>query len=86
MTKDDVMALLESCQSAADWEAACETIKEAHNWSYPTYWWEDVKKSGLMDRIMARWGTSSEIRIVSDPEELRRLFGISSSEGEYGTK
>ena len=57
--------LLESCRSADDWSAACDLIKEARGGhAYPPDWWDKVKLSGLMDRILSRWESSSELRVT----------------------
>jgi len=63
ITKQET-ASLEACQSADDWSVACGKIKSARNGMYPPDWWDKVKMSGMMDRIMARWGSDSELRII----------------------
>lgn len=59
---DAELEMLENCYTAVEWESACEAIKEARGGQYPPNWWPRVKLSGLMDRIMARWGEDSELR------------------------
>ena len=56
---------LEACQSAQDWSDACDAVKEARGGHYPDDWWDKVKLSGMMDRILGRWGVDSNIRSVS---------------------
>jgi hypothetical protein len=74
MTKEEVLALLESVQSAAEWFAACYKVKEAHGWGYPSYWFSDVLRSGLADRILGRFGQDTTLRIVV-PADDEDLFG-----------
>ena len=61
---EDEIAMLEACGSTEDWNAACTKIKEARGGSYPPDWWPKVKMSGMMDRILAKWGATSEIKIA----------------------
>ena len=69
---------LEDCKSAQDWSDACDAVKEARNGQYPPDWWDKVKLSGMMDRIMARWGEDSELKWVSfdnKTDVINHLFG-----------
>ena len=54
---------LEACHDEADWAKACDAIKHARQGLYPDDWWAKVKQSGMMDRIMARWGQDSELKV-----------------------
>ena len=54
---------LEACHDSADWSKACDAIKQARQGLYPDDWWAKVKQSGMMDRIMARWGQDSELKV-----------------------
>lgn len=61
---DEEMAKLEACQTEQDWADACDEIKAARGGvQYPDDWWAKVKMSGLMQKIMDRWGESSELQI-----------------------
>ena len=62
---EEELARLEDCQSAQDWSDACDAVKEARDGHYPDDWWNKVKLSGMMDRILGRWGADSNIRSVS---------------------
>ena len=57
------LQILEACQSKSDWGDACKRIKGFRDGAYPDDWWARVKLTGMMDRIMARWGSDSELRI-----------------------
>jgi len=54
---------LNACQSAQDWGDACDAIKEARGGMYPEDWWNKVKLSGMMDKIMTRWGEDSSLSV-----------------------
>ena len=56
---------LEDCQSAQDWADACDAVKEARDGQYPDDWWDEVKLSGMMDRVLGRWDESSELKVAS---------------------
>ena len=77
MTKDEVIDLLEKCQSSEDWRIACRIIKEEHENGYPDFWWKEVILSGVGDRIAARWGSDMQlhVRIIDFP-------GVSPEKGD----
>lgn len=58
------LQMLEGCKSAKDWGQACDTIKKARDGDYPEDWWDKVKLSGMMDRILGRWGSDSSLTRV----------------------
>jgi len=64
ITQEELQTL-EACQSAEDWGQACVTIKKARDGMYPDDWWDKVKQSGLMDRILGRWGKDSSLKLTS---------------------
>ena len=75
---EEQMQSLEDCQSASDWGKACDAIKDVSKSKvcYPGDWWEKVVESGLMDRITARWGASSDLTITTHDnlaDALRQL-------------
>jgi len=77
ITKEQLKSL-EDCQSASDWRAACDAIKDASQSkvAYPDDWFEKVMASGLADRVTARWGASSDLTITTHdnlPDALRQL-------------
>jgi len=55
---------LDSCQSPQDWRDACDAIKEARAGMYPDDWWQKVKQSGMMDRILSRWDEDSDLKTI----------------------
>jgi hypothetical protein len=61
---DEEMSKLEACTNGQEWADACDEIKAARGGvQYPDDWWAKVKMSGMMQRIMERWGESSELEI-----------------------
>jgi len=63
LTKHEIV-LLEKAQTAADWGAACDFIKGRRGGDYPCDWWDKVKLSGMMDRVMSRWGADSDLTLL----------------------
>lgn len=59
---DEELATLEACQTGEEWNDACDAIKTARNGRYPEDWWQRVKLSGMMDRILQRWGSDSRLK------------------------
>ena len=61
---DQELESLNACKNEADWSKACTAIKDARGGhAYPPDWWKRVKLSGLMDRIFARWGSDSDLKM-----------------------
>ena len=65
MITDEELKSLEACQSGEDWRDACDKIKAARDGMYPDDWWDKVKLSGMMDRIMERCGADSEQTVTT---------------------
>ena len=66
MDEQTVIDTMEDSQSAEDWNANADKVKEACN-GYPDFWWASIIKSGRADRIMARWGGSSQLSVTIIP-------------------
>ena len=64
LTESEV-EMLEECQTAMEWTIACDTIKETRDGNYPDDWWPEVKLTGMMDRIMARWDSNSDLTMTA---------------------
>ena len=58
------MDMLNKCETAEDWGNACDFIKGRRGGEYPHDWWDRVKMTGLMDKIMSRWGASSRLTLI----------------------
>jgi hypothetical protein len=57
ITKEEMDAL-EACKTPEEWGSTCDLIKDRRNGQYPR-----MKLSGKMDKIMSRWGGSSELSV-----------------------
>lgn len=68
MEKQQVIELMSSSKNMSEWNKNCNTVKEAHNNSYPSWWYSEIILSGLCDRTLG--AGSSEIKIVSGEEAL----------------
>lgn len=55
MEKQEVIELMESSKSRAEWIKNCDTVKEAFNDDYPDFWDSEIIKTGLLGATMARW-------------------------------
>lgn len=64
MTENEVVSLMESGQSDAEWNHNCDKVKAACG-GYPDFWYEKIILSGLARRVMARHGGTDEIKVVS---------------------
>ena len=77
---EEELESLEACQSAQDWREACDKIKSVRGQAYPDDWWNKVKLTDMMDRILARWGNDSEIKSVSFSNKKNALKYLFSDE------
>jgi hypothetical protein len=62
MTREEVIALMESSTSETEWNDNCDKVKSACG-GYPDYWWEAIMQSGLSQRVTAAFGGSDEITV-----------------------
>ena len=78
---EEELKRLDSCQSAQDWSDASDAVKKARGGQYPPDWWDKVKLTGMMDKIMARWGYDSKLKWVSfdNKTEMLKYLNISVS-------
>ena len=78
------LKMLEDCKTAADWRKACDAIKDSTGIGmYPDDWFEKVVQSGMMDRITARWGEDSSLKVtVFDrlPRDFHKMMGKEDAE------
>lgn len=54
MTQQQVIDLMSSATSEADWNDKCDQVKEACD-GYPSFWFGAIILSGLASRVMAKW-------------------------------
>lgn len=58
MSKDEVIALMESSRDEDDWNRNCDTVKRRCE-GYPPFWYAAVIVSGLAARTAASWARVS---------------------------
>jgi hypothetical protein len=73
-TIEGVTALMESSQTAQEWDANCDKVKAA-NGGYPGFWYATIVISGLAKRIAARWAGDAEIHIsaIDDAGNVKQI-------------
>ncbi len=64
MSKQEVIMLMETSTSAQEWNDNCDKVKAACD-GYPDFWWETMITSGVADRILARFGESTKLKITA---------------------
>jgi len=62
MTEKEVVALMESSKTAREWDDNCDKVKSVFG-GYPTFWFPAILASGLAKRVLARCGSSDEIKV-----------------------
>lgn len=62
MTKEQVVILMRSSNSAQEWNDNCDKVKKACI-GYPTFWYETIILSGLGNKIASKWGGDMQIRV-----------------------
>ena len=62
LTAEEIAAF-ESLQTAEEARALCDTIKARRGGMYPPDWWKEMKMTGRMDRVYARWGSDSNLHV-----------------------
>jgi hypothetical protein len=65
MSEAQVVQLMESATSEADWHAKCDQVRRACGGQYPAFWYAAIVQSGLTRRVAARWGSDDQIRVSS---------------------
>ena len=75
---------LEACQSAQDWREACDKIKSIRDQAYPDDWWDKVKLTGMMERILARWDEDSKLKISTHKNKKDVIKHLDEDYGLFG--
>ena len=50
----DVVSLMESSKTEAEWDANCDKVKAANN-GYPQFWYAAIVLSGVMGKTSAKF-------------------------------
>jgi hypothetical protein len=64
MNKQDVITLMESSKSPAEWNANCDKVKKACN-GYPPFWYGAIIASGLAERVTNSYGSTAEMEVIT---------------------
>ena len=62
MDQQEVVALMESSTSEAEWNQNCDKVKAACG-GYPPFWFSAILQSGVAKRTSAKWGGTDEIQV-----------------------
>ncbi len=65
MTDTEVVALMNSSGTPADWEFNARFVKQAHGGEYPASWYDLIVASGLADWVRDRWGDTGPLITVT---------------------
>lgn len=55
LTKKEVVALMKSSGSDREWDDNCDTVKARNGGEYPSWWFEMIVTSGLLDKVAAKF-------------------------------
>jgi hypothetical protein len=64
MTESEVLDLMWSSKSEQEWNANCDHIKKLHGGAYPSFWFENIIRSGVLKKVAARWGDDGEMKLT----------------------
>lgn len=59
MTEDEVVDLMVSSKSAAEWDANADRVKTAFGGNYPRFWYGAVIQSGICAWVQQSWKSQS---------------------------
>ena len=62
MNKEQVVQLMDSSKSRAEWDANCDKVKGACG-GYPDFWYEAIVNSGLASHKARSFGQSAGIQV-----------------------
>lgn len=54
MSKEEVIALMESSKSEAEWNANCDKVKKEFA-GYPSWWFDTIITSGIKNEVQVGW-------------------------------
>lgn len=55
MTESEVVKLMRSSKSSAEWDANCDLVYRRNGGRYPGFWYAAIILSGLADEMAAGW-------------------------------
>ena len=66
MSEQEVVALMESSKSEAEWDRNADEVKKKCG-GYPSFWFPAIIMSGIASRVAASFGGDADIHITSFP-------------------
>lgn len=54
MSEEEVVKLMESSKTEAEWNRNCDEVKRRCN-GYPEFWYSSIVMSGLMHRVTSKF-------------------------------
>ena len=63
MDKQQVIDLMRTSKSEAEWNDNCRKVKEVFG-GYPSFWWPTIVQSGIMKDVFSAWGGNDQINIT----------------------
>lgn len=76
MTEQQVVTLMQSSGSEAEWNTNAGKVRAAFGSSYPDFWYRAIVQSGVSVHTAAKWGGSGKIQATTISR--RPLTGIYS--------
>ncbi len=55
MSREEVVALMESSASEDEWNRNCDKVQAAFDNDYPEFWYAAIVLSGLLSLTQSRW-------------------------------
>lgn len=65
MTEIQVVELMKSSNSEAEWNQNCDKVKAAFNGEYPPFWYASIIIAGVAIETTAKWVSNAEIKITA---------------------
>jgi len=65
MTQQEVIDLMKSSNTEAEWNANADKVKKAFDGGYPNWWFATIVMSGILRETAAKWGDDGEIKIFT---------------------
>ena len=62
MNEQEVVALMKSSKSEAEWNANCDKVKKACG-GYPPFWYSAIVLSGVAAKTATGFGGSADIKV-----------------------
>jgi len=87
MTKTE-LDRLQAVGTYEEWKSVCHAIKDEHGGRYPASWHTEVIRSGLADRVLLKFGMSTQMTIttVTDASDIDKLISRAARNRELVLK